>query len=187
MSNSGLTIYAAGPIDLYSGGPNWRGQLRQELMDLNISAVIFDPSTSFKVSMMGEEADRRDAFIEAVNRNALELSDVMVVVLPAGVQSIGTSIELDMAYNHGKPIFLVTDIARGKSVYLNNRVPKEFWIKTTTNVMTGVDEDGLDKAIHTVAERVAKQHMAQDVASAIRAALKLNGVAQPTTDGRKND
>lgn len=121
-------IYGAGPIDLGKDIPNWRGQLVELLGKAGVDAVMFDPSTSYKLSRLGTQADRRDAYIEAVNRQALEMADIMVVVLPHGVQSIGTPIEIDMASNLGKKIILITDIPRGKSVYLNNRIVVADWI-----------------------------------------------------------
>lgn len=130
-NNNGIVIYGAGPIDLGKDVPNWRGDLIELFKAIDSDAVMFDPSTSYKISLFGTQADRRDDYIEQVNKAALEAADVMVVVMPHGVQSIGTPIEIDMAHKAGMPIYLVTNIPRGKSVYLNNRIDAQSWMRVT--------------------------------------------------------
>lgn len=128
MGSNNLTVYAAGPIDLGKDVPNWREKLRKKLEENYQHVTIFDPSTSYKLSDLGRVNEKRDTYIEYINKVALDAADVMVVVLPARVQSVGTPIEMDIAFRQSKKIVLVTDIPRGKSIYLNNRVAKENWI-----------------------------------------------------------
>lgn len=125
---SNIILYLAGPIDLGKDVPNWRQKLMQKLEANFQHATAFDPSASYKISGMGRPNDERDQYIEYINKLALENAEVMVVVMPAGVQTVGTPIEVDMAHRLGMKIILLTDIPRGKSVYLNNRVPEENWI-----------------------------------------------------------
>lgn len=146
-SATGLMIYGAGPIDLGKDIPNWRALLMKKLEENEVKAAMFDPSTSYKLATFGVECDRRDAYIEFVNRQALEASDVMVVVIPKGVQTIGTPIEMEFARASGKAVILLTDIPRGKSVYLNNRVDAENWI-TIADLQTS--EAALDAGLDYV-------------------------------------
>lgn len=147
----GVLIYAAGPIDLGKDVPNWRQLLMLKLEANDFNGVLFDPLTAFKFSGLGRVFDRRDAFVEFCNKQALDAADVMVVVMPKGVQSVGTPIEIDMAYQQGKKIILLTDIVRGRSIYLNNRVPEQDWI-TIADLQTSEDavEAGLDYVVNNL-------------------------------------
>jgi len=122
MKNSGLTIYLAGPIDLAKTNTNWKQELNTKLSELGVTAVMFDPAGSFKCPNWGAPDIVRSEFIESVNEFALFRSDLFIVCLPHDVQSIGVPIEIDMAVKAGKDVILLTDIACGKSAYLDNRV-----------------------------------------------------------------
>lgn len=118
------TIYTAGPIDLSKDTKGWRDALAVELANQGVAATLFDPSTAYKQSVWGETSEdgshlHRMKYIYAVNRLALLASDVMVVSLPSGTQSVGTSAEIHMAYTAGVPIYMLTDIPPGKSAYLD--------------------------------------------------------------------
>jgi len=123
-----FNIYCAGPIDLGKDIPNWRDGLRKAISATSKhSAVIFDPSTSYKVTTGTYPGLPCSTYIEEVNKMALQLADIFVVCLPAATASVGTPIEIDMAHKADKSIFILTDIPYGKSVYLNNRIPLSNW------------------------------------------------------------
>jgi hypothetical protein len=150
-THNGITIYAAGPIDLGKDIPNWRAQLAVRLNERHVSATIFDPSTAYKNSVGPLLPDRCSAYIEHVNRAALDVANLMVVVLPTGVQSIGTPIELEFARNESIETYLLTDIPRGKSVYLNNRIDDRHWL----SVVDLHDPSGFDYILSMLADYIA--------------------------------
>lgn len=147
-----LVIYAAGPIDLGKDIPNWRQELMKRLEERGVSAVMFDPSSAYKLSSWGLETNlSRSRYIEDINRQALELSTVFVVCIPKAVPSVGTPIELDFASGGGKQIFLLTDINPGKSVYVDNRVPVSNWFQLASLS----DPEELQIVLASLAERLA--------------------------------
>lgn len=151
VKSTGTLIYAAGPIDLGKDVPNWRGALMKKLEDNYVDGVLFDPLTAFKFSNLGRQFDRRDAFVEFCNKQALEAADIMVVVFPKGVQSVGTPIEIDMAHRLGKRIILLTDIDRGRSIYLNNRIDRDNWITIADLQVDPTKVDmGLDFVVNNI-------------------------------------
>lgn len=129
-----VSIYAAGPVDLGNDIPEWRSKLKETLNDIGIAATIFDPSTAYKTSRFGSEPTypesdvySRYRYIYNINKVALLSSDIVIASLPAGVQSVGTPIELHMAYDNNVPIILMSDIKRHTSVYLEMMVMSDMW------------------------------------------------------------
>lgn len=122
------SIYAAGPIDLvtHSTSPrSWRLMLQTELSALDKAAVIFDPTAAFKNSAWGTHSKERAIFIEEVNNFAIDSSDVVVAFVSKHTPSIGVPIEINYAIDRCIPVYIITDITPGASVYLDNRVPIE--------------------------------------------------------------
>lgn len=128
-----IKAYLAGPLDLGKDHPNWRAELVKYLEGTRLNMVAFDPSKPYLHSMWGESNNARAEFIEEVNRVALLHSNVMIVSLPRGAQSIGTPIEMKMAHQANIPIILISDIKPGSSVYLDNMVNHENWIPESAN------------------------------------------------------
>lgn len=148
-----LVIYAAGPVDLGQDVPNWRAQLMSKLNDHGLSAILFDPSTAYKHSAYGGKQNLiRSRYIENVNEHALRMANIFVVCLPKNVSSIGTPIELEFAYTGTKKIMLLTDIAPGKSVYLDNRVPSDSWF----HVQDLRDKDSMDAALNLIVDELLR-------------------------------
>jgi nucleoside 2-deoxyribosyltransferase len=134
-----MNLYTAGPIDLGKDVPQWRSRLKDIMDSKGIAGVIFDPSTAYKPSLLGVADSDRGEYIESVNTTALELADAFVVCLPAGVQSVGTPIELDLACELDKPVALLTNIPRGKSLYLDNRVSEQEWFFCDLSMPGNID------------------------------------------------
>jgi nucleoside 2-deoxyribosyltransferase len=122
------TIYTAGPVDLAQDMPNWRQQLHDILNVAGYKVTIFDPSTAFKITDRSKITDEASNYIEKLNNGAILHSDIVVCVLPHNILSVGTVAELDFCAHNLHNVILITDIPRGKSVYLNNRVPPANWI-----------------------------------------------------------
>lgn len=128
--NLPLSIYAAGPIDLGQDVPDWRKQLSMMLDLSGISSVLFDPATAYKTASWGKPDHARSLYIEQVNRMALDLANTFVACVPKKVPSIGTPIEIEFADKSSgvNNSYIITDIPRGKSVYLDNRFSEDHWI-----------------------------------------------------------
>jgi hypothetical protein len=137
-----LTIYSAGPLDLGNDLPGWRQALSGELESLGVRAVMFSPGAAYVCSSFGagKVATSRSHYIEATNRWALETANVMVVSFPKGVQSVGTPIEIEFADLANVPIYIITDIEPGSSVYLDNRIPPGMFYKPTQESMARLAE-----------------------------------------------
>ena len=118
---SALTIYAAGPIDLGTDLPNWRGDLINIINSAGYVAVMFDPASAFKNASWGALDVKRSLYIEQLNKFALELSSTFIACVPKNVPSVGTPIEIEFADKASCTSYLLTDIEPGKSVYLDNR------------------------------------------------------------------
>jgi hypothetical protein len=138
-----LVIYAAGPIDMHTD-TNWRETLVKRLGDAELPAVVFDPSSAYKMSMWGTPFMERAEYIEAVNRVALEQSSIFIAHIPDKVQTIGTPIELDWAYQGPQHVLLLTNIPKGKSVYLDTHVEDRNWFAYDDKVTL---VDALDEAV----------------------------------------
>lgn len=124
--NNAFTIYSAGPIDLGPDKPGWRARLIEEFKKRSddLPITMFDPSSAYSHAHWGVATSDlshigRATYIAKVNEAALLNSDLMVVSLPSGVQSVGTILEMQIARDAGVPIYLITDIPAGKSAYLD--------------------------------------------------------------------
>lgn len=119
-----INIYTAGPIDLGNDTKDWRLDLETELSAAGCIATIFNPQLAYSQSLWGKfESDvhnlNRAKYIYGVNSCALQLADIAVFSVPSNVQTIGTIVELQMCHKRGIPVYLLTDIPVGKSVYLD--------------------------------------------------------------------
>ena len=121
------SIYMASPIDLNPTN-DWKVRFKEMLAEYGINAVLFDPARAFHIINPININDQMSRYIEAVNTEALRTSDLVVCCLPAGVQTVGTIVEIDMCHRQGKDLLLLTDIPRGRNSYLNNRISEENWI-----------------------------------------------------------
>lgn len=133
-----MNIYLSGPIDLDTNKNqiNWRTMLMDELYALHFAAVGFDPSKPFRFSEFGDYLPARSMYVEAVNEAALLRSDLVVVFLPLGIQTIGTIVEMDLAIKNKIRLIIITNIPAGKSLYLDNRGSfwDKFWWDTTEDI-----------------------------------------------------
>jgi hypothetical protein len=124
--SNAFTIYTAGPIDLGEDFKEWRKNFITEfaLLYENVPVTLFDPSSAYKHAHWGvKTADLshtvRAEYISKANESALLNADIMLVSLPAGVQSVGTILEMKLAKEAGVPMYLMTDIPAGRSAYLD--------------------------------------------------------------------
>jgi len=154
---NGALIYTAGPIDLGVDFPNWREKFTKKLQESGVGAVVFDPSTAYRPTLMGTPVERRDIYIEHVNREALDSADIVVVAMPLGVTTVGTPIEIDMACQRGKTVMMFTNIERGKSVYLNNRVDANRWFHVDLK-----DEAAVDMCLQSIVNDIKLMTLGND-------------------------
>jgi dUTP pyrophosphatase len=70
-------------------------------------AITYRPATAWRIAG-GTEPDGR---VERTNRAALELSDAMIAVLPAGYATIGVPMEIEMALQRQIPVVVVTEVS----------------------------------------------------------------------------
>lgn len=145
------TIYLAGPIDLISkfdGEADWRQEFQAALNIKEVNTVCFNPMNAFMSSQWGKLNIERNRYIEEVNRMALESAEIFVMYLPKYKSSVGTPIELDMAYRLAKKVYILTDIAPGTSVYLDNRIPLSNWFSWDPLNLDSRKDRMLDLAAH---------------------------------------
>jgi nucleoside 2-deoxyribosyltransferase len=143
------SIYLAGAVDL-GVDVNWKTQFQESLQIAGINVTTFDPAKAFQAQDRNNVTDEMSQFIECVNNAAIEMCDLVVCSLPSGVQTIGTVLELDLCKRIDKSIWLLTDIPRGKSVALNNRIDADNWIY----VDSMRDEMELAKGINEIINRL---------------------------------
>lgn len=103
MGSSKL-VYLAGPIDQMGREEPWTIRRRVRECLTHAGATIFDPVAAFAVPD-GIEFD--NAALYRINMRALSLADGMLALLPRGVPTIGTPIEIDRAIGMGTPVAIV--------------------------------------------------------------------------------
>ncbi len=149
-----VTIYAAGPIDLAPEMPDWRKDLIEMLDSCGVVGVMFDPASAFKSSKWGVEDSLRSTFIEELNAHALVYAKIFIACVPKSVHSIGVPIEIDLARKQiGKQRYVLTDIKRGKSVYLDNRFNSAEWVYVDDLTDVGCIRMGLLELSSCIAKR----------------------------------
>lgn len=141
-------IYLAGPIDLAGLGKqglvDWRKILVEAVRTCgtNIQFTFFNPAAPW---MMPEASFQHEAarseWIETVNNHAISTADAVVAYVPSSVMTVGTPIEIDLAHRLGKPVYILTTVPRGRSVYLNNRCDRDryFHMESESDVMIATD------------------------------------------------
>lgn len=106
-------VYCAHPIDQAQLG-TWRRFLDRFIQDAaSLSGVMaFDPQPPWSIN--GEaEIDPR---LDEINREVIKRADALVAFLPAGVGTIGTPREIELAKTLGIPWIVLTDIERSWSL-----------------------------------------------------------------------
>lgn len=120
--SSGL-FYLAHPIDSVGTAESgvgrsrvmavWRERAR--MVAHNEGVGLYLPQDAFHLDGVDIEAAKADGWVAAINKinhRALAVSSGVLALLPAGVPSVGTPIEIERASNQGIPVAVVTD-ARG--------------------------------------------------------------------------
>jgi dUTP pyrophosphatase len=115
-------VYLAGPIDLatpelMAGGIETdRAAANRELT--RARHVVYRPWHAFGMPTKPTPDHR----VEAVNRAALANADAMVALLPAGVPTIGTPMEIEFAASQDIPVVVVTNIVRSSQALARHGV-----------------------------------------------------------------
>lgn len=99
------TAYLAGPID--QDANHGRSTLKDQIVHhLNASNIaVYRPEMAWSVAGVTPTRELQDS-----NHDAISRCGMFVVVLPAGVATVGTIQELIYASQIGKPIALFTDL-----------------------------------------------------------------------------
>lgn len=102
-----MLCYLAGPID-QAHGDSELGRLRAEAMaHLNEEGfAVFDPSKAFSVPTDMEA----NGSIQRVNFAAIDRADAVLALLPSGVPTTGTPMEVMYAHGVHKPVSVITDM-----------------------------------------------------------------------------
>lgn len=111
-------IYIAHPIDQVKQPGNQPDRMRAALFvdqlvadlirELKLAgASTYDPASAFRLGI-GDTLTGAEQ-IAGINREALNRSAGLVAVLPAGVVTIGTIVEIEQAIRESKPTLLVVD------------------------------------------------------------------------------
>lgn len=101
-------VYIASPIDQAGSDPRlaiWRRAARYELRAHGV--VGYDPSTAFVV---GADCQANE-HVNVINNTALGRSSGLLAVIPKGVPTVGTPMEIERARRHDIPVAVVTDAA----------------------------------------------------------------------------
>lgn len=103
------TVYLAGPIDFAESGPNHTlaeyRRSRTSAVELLNSAgfMVYAPHRAWSVSPGAEP----DPAIEAVNRTALAQCALLIALLPEGIPTIGTVLEIGEVARTGRPVVVI--------------------------------------------------------------------------------
>lgn len=102
-----MLCYLAGPIDQAHEYSHFMDEWRERAVQSLNSAgfVVFDPSRAF-----GVPADMEaNGCIQQVNFAAIDKADAVLALLPKGIPSTGTPMEIMYAHNQNKPVAVITD------------------------------------------------------------------------------
>lgn len=104
-----MFVYLAHPIDQAHGTVSWFGDMIDTLKyRLSLCLIgAFTPGTAYSASLASNDHAR---FINDTNSHALFRADAVLAVLPAGVPTLGTPVEIESALMYNKPTVIVTDI-----------------------------------------------------------------------------
>lgn len=145
-------------IDQLLGMREWLGMARKALGAYGFSQ--YSPGLGWSTSggLRGEPASTLSlAAISATNRAAMEDCDCLVAVLPAGVATIGTVLEIERAVQAGKPCVLILE-----HELIDKSASVRDWLEYDNVWLVGVDmtpkggsEAGtdLDEAIEWLSEQ----------------------------------
>lgn len=99
------TAYLAGPIDQ---DPTHGESPAKDLLDDTLREhgfAVFRPERAWNVKGV-----QPNATLQKANLAVIRTVDLVVIYLPAGVPTIGTTLEMDYALRIGKPVFVRTNI-----------------------------------------------------------------------------
>lgn len=135
--------YLAGPIDQAGNREElWTDRQRARLLLREAGFVVYDPSQAFTGSIESlREAD--DPRIGQMNWKALFAADAVMAMLPRGVPTIGTPMEMMAAVQNGTPVAVIG--AQG-SWQVAEMVGPQVW---------QFDEDELAQAVKWLREQAA--------------------------------
>ncbi len=111
--------YLAHPIDQDNGGEAKAGVAFATRALLSAGYNVYDPS-----GWVG--CGDGDPRIEMLNQQALGMADLVVAVLPAGIPTIGTPMEIADALHLGKPVIVLSDVEVSYAL----KRPGIYWAKS---------------------------------------------------------
>lgn len=97
-------VYLAGPIDQAGREEPWTIRRRARQCLQAVGCTIFDPSTAFDVPA---DIQYDSPELYRINCYAISRCDGVLALLPRGVPTIGTPIEIDRAWMEGLPVAIV--------------------------------------------------------------------------------
>lgn len=104
-------IYLAAPIDTKNDGwvaDLWRMEAHRSLEEAGWG--VYDPSEIYWPGVYGGVGPGAKVIYEG-NQKALKESDGVLALLPPGVRTIGTPMEIEFARANGKPVVVVAEDA----------------------------------------------------------------------------
>lgn len=103
-----MFVYLARPID-QSNENSWLDQMDRAIA-FKLSMVgygAFRPYTAY-MARIGDASHAQ--FVDRINTEALRNADALLAILPAGVPTLGTPVEISTALQLNKPTVIITDI-----------------------------------------------------------------------------
>lgn len=131
------SIYLCGPIDI-GDDIKWKDLLADKIRIAGLDISLFDPAAAF--SVVGEMTERMSMYIEGINDCAMNKADLVIASLPAGVQTVGTIVEIDRCASTNKELWLLSNIKVNKSAYLLNRIMNNNIIPLADTTAASIDE-----------------------------------------------
>src|SRR5690606_11988362 len=102
-----MLVYLSGPIDAAPDrGLSWRESVIEKLRVRGFHT--YSPAHAFFLSPAGDMMKIAQQ-VDAINRLAIGLCDVVLAYLPGGYRTVGTPREIEYARTVGKPVVAVID------------------------------------------------------------------------------
>lgn len=174
-----MSVYLAHPIDLAEDGLHGLVEETRQVLGgyghAGRNFLVYDPEMAFKGNGPRLKlTPSLSAYIQEVNHAALVRSEVVVAVLPDGVPTVGTMLEISQARAHDIPVITVTDMDPARVTYLSQLAP----------YTSDVDELP-DMVVKAMVRRESDRLVLREIKSPLPVTLDAN--AQMPTQGYSDD